>query len=35
MGATGSWSIDTSRHARETLPPAEYLSSSYYEVRKS
>jgi nitrile hydratase subunit beta len=32
MGATGSWSIDTSRHARETLPPAEYLSSSYYEV---
>jgi nitrile hydratase subunit beta len=32
MGGTGSWTIDTSRHARETLPPAEYLSSSYYEI---
>jgi nitrile hydratase len=32
MGGTGSWNIDTSRHARETLPPAEYLSSSYYEI---
>ncbi|TYC63629.1 nitrile hydratase subunit beta [Rhodobacterales bacterium] len=32
MGATGSWTLDTSRHARETLPPAEYLSSSYYEI---
>jgi nitrile hydratase len=32
MGATGSWNIDMSRHARESLPPAEYLSSSYYEI---
>jgi nitrile hydratase len=32
MGGIGSWNIDTSRHARETLPPAEYLSSSYYEI---
>jgi nitrile hydratase beta subunit len=32
IGGTGSWNIDTSRHARETLPPAEYLSSSYYEI---
>ena len=32
MGATGSWNIDTSRHARETLPPATYLASSYYEI---
>src|SRR4051794_10247694 len=32
MGGTGSWNIDTSRHARETLPPAEYLASSYYEI---
>lgn len=32
MGATGTWSIDTSRHARESLPPADYLSSSYYEI---
>jgi nitrile hydratase beta subunit len=32
MGATGSWTIDTSRHARERMPPADYLSSSYYEI---
>ena len=31
-GATGSWNIDTSRHARESLPPAHYLSSSYYRI---
>ncbi len=31
-GAAGAWSIDTMRHARESLPPAEYLSSSYYEI---
>ncbi len=32
MGATGTWNIDMSRHARESLPPAEYLASSYYEI---
>lgn len=32
MGATGSWSLDASRHARESLPPAEYLAASYYEI---
>ncbi|GLS21937.1 nitrile hydratase [Labrys miyagiensis] len=32
MGATGSWPLDAVRHARESLPPAEYLSSSYYEI---
>ena len=32
MGATGSWVLDAGRYARETLPPAEYLSSSYYEI---
>jgi nitrile hydratase len=32
MGATGAWTIDMSRHARESLPPAEYLSASYYEI---
>jgi nitrile hydratase beta subunit len=32
MGATGAWNLDMTRHARETLPPAEYLSSSYYEI---
>lgn len=31
-GAFGRWTLDESRHARETLPPAEYLSSSYYEI---
>ena len=28
----GAWPIDAWRYARETLPPAEYLSSSYYET---
>jgi nitrile hydratase subunit beta len=32
MGATGAWNIDISRHARETLPPAIYLTASYYEI---
>jgi len=30
MGATGSWNIDASRSARETLP--DYLRLSYYEI---
>ena len=32
MGATGQWSIDQSRAARESLAPATYLSSSYYRI---
>jgi nitrile hydratase beta subunit len=32
MGATASWPLDAGRYARESLPPAEYLSSSYYEI---
>jgi nitrile hydratase len=32
MGATGSWNVDQSRRARESLPPAQYLASSYYEI---
>ncbi len=32
MGATGTWTLDASRFARESLPPADYLSSSYYEI---
>lgn len=32
MGATGMWNLDMSRHAREALPPAVYLSASYYEI---
>jgi nitrile hydratase subunit beta len=32
MGATGAWSRDAARFARESLPPASYLSKSYYEI---
>lgn len=32
MGATGLWSLDRSRFMRESLPPATYLSSTYYEI---
>lgn len=32
MGATGSWTLDRSRSTRESLPPAVYLSASYYEI---
>lgn len=32
MGMTGSWNIDTSRHARERIPTLEYWQSSYYEI---
>jgi nitrile hydratase beta subunit len=31
MGAWGRWNLDMSRHARELMPPAEYLATSYYE----
>jgi nitrile hydratase len=31
-GAMGHWTIDESRHARESLHPVDYLSSSYYEI---
>lgn len=27
----GKWNIDASRHARERIPPADYLRMSYYE----
>ncbi|GLS42964.1 nitrile hydratase subunit beta [Methylobacterium brachythecii] len=32
MGFTKTWTLDASRAARESLPPVEYLSSSYYEI---
>ena len=32
MGATGAWNLDQARSARESLPPAQYLASSYYEI---
>jgi nitrile hydratase subunit beta len=31
-GACGEWNIDISRHARETLPPPQYLTKSYYDI---
>lgn len=31
-GGMGHWTLDESRHARESLAPADYLSSSYYEI---
>jgi nitrile hydratase beta subunit len=31
MGAWRKWSLDTSRHALELMPPADYLRMSYYE----
>lgn len=32
LGSLGQWNIDQSRHARESLPPAQYLTSSYYKI---
>jgi len=32
MGATRTWNLDQSRHARESLHPADYLTSSYYAI---
>lgn len=32
MGALGLWNIDQMRHERESIPPADYLSSSYYKI---
>ena len=32
MGTPGKWNIDMSRFARESLPPAEYLAKTYYEI---
>lgn len=31
-GAMRHWNIDESRHARESLHPADYYASSYYEI---
>jgi len=31
MGAWGRWNLDMSRSAREQMPPAQYLATSYYE----
>lgn len=31
MAGWGKWNIDASRHARERIPPGEYLAAGYYE----
>jgi len=31
MGFWRRWNLDMSRHARELMPPAEYLATTYYE----
>ena len=30
-GFHGKWNLDMSRYAREQMPPAEYLATTYYE----
>jgi nitrile hydratase len=30
-GFLGEWNLDMTRYARENMPPAEYLASTYYE----
>jgi nitrile hydratase len=30
-GFLGEWNIDMTRYARENMPPADYLGSTYYE----
>ncbi|HEV3364463.1 MAG TPA: nitrile hydratase subunit beta, partial [Acidimicrobiia bacterium] len=32
LGLGGSWTLDEFRHARETLPPAQFLAAGYYET---
>ena len=32
MAGTGMWNLDQARAARESLPPAHYLASSYYRI---
>ena len=31
-GALGAWTLDESRHARESLHPVDYYASSYYAI---
>ena len=32
MGFLGQWNIDRARHARESMHPAKYMTSSYYQI---
>ena len=31
-GSAGRWNLDMARFARESIPPARYLASSYYDI---
>ena len=33
LGTLGKWNTDIGRQTRESLPPAEYLSLNYYQLR--
>lgn len=32
MGMPGGWNIDMARSARESIPPAQYLRKTYYDI---
>jgi hypothetical protein len=32
LGACGEWNIDMSRFARESMHPAEYMQTPYYQI---
>jgi nitrile hydratase subunit beta len=32
MGGTGQWNLDQVRSVRESIPPARYLASTYYQI---
>lgn len=32
MGMPGGWNIDMARFARESIPPADYLRKTYYDI---
>jgi nitrile hydratase beta subunit len=32
VGAAGLWNLDITRHARESLPAAQYVSFTYFEI---
>lgn len=32
MGTLGKWNLDMARSTRESLPPVQYLSSTYYQI---
>lgn len=32
MGTLGKWNLDMARSVRESLPPAQYVTNSYYQI---